>query len=245
MTVTAAAMVASAVGVVCWPAAAPRSDAERRVRRVTSTPSGPPPVRAPSVGGTRLVAVIVAVITVVLVRSPAGVAVGVALGLFLDRFLPARESRADRRRRAARDRMLPSTLDLLAVGLHAGLAFGTAAEVVATARGGPLADDLARVASLIRLGAAPTAAWADYAADPVWGVVARAVARSADSGNTLAATMERVAEDRRAEAVQRGEGAARRASVIAMAPLGLCFLPAFVSLGVIPVVIGLAAGALR
>jgi pilus assembly protein TadC len=245
MTVTAAAMVASALGVACWPAAAPGRDAARRVRCVTATASGPAVIRAPSVDSTRLVAFIVAVTTIVLVRSPAGVAVGVALGLFLDRFLPSQESRADRRRRAARDRMLPSTLDLLAVGLHAGLAFATAAEVVATSRGGPLADDLARVASLIRLGAAPTAAWADYVTDPVWGVVARAVARSADSGSALAATMERVAADRRAEAVQRGEGATRRASVIAMAPLGLCFLPAFVCLGVIPVVIGLAAGALR
>lgn len=245
MTVTAATIVTSALAVACWPGAPPGSDAARRLRRVATTTSGAPSTRTPRVGRPRLVAVIVAVTTVVLVRSAVGVGVGVVLGLFLDRFLPSGENRADRRRRAARDRMLPSTLDLLAVALHAGLPFGTAAEVVATSRGGPLAGDLARVASLIRLGAAPAAVWADYATDPVWGVVARAVARSADSGSALAATMERVADDRRAEAAQRGEGAARRASVIAMAPLGLCFLPAFVCLGVIPVVIGLAAGALR
>ena len=36
------------------------------------------------------------------------------------------------------------------------------------------------------------------------------------------------------------EQAARRVGVLAVAPLGLCFLPAFVLLGVVPVVIGLA-----
>ena len=43
-------------------------------------------------------------------------------------------------------------------------------------------------------------------------------------------------EEDRASAVAR----AHRAGVWAMAPLGLCFLPAFICLGVIPVVAGVA-----
>lgn len=34
--------------------------------------------------------------------------------------------------------------------------------------------------------------------------------------------------------------APRRVGVLAVAPLGLCFLPAFVLLGIVPVVVGLA-----
>jgi pilus assembly protein TadC len=42
---------------------------------------------------------------------------------------------------------------------------------------------------------------------------------------------------------QRGdvEAAVRRAGVWVLAPLGLCFLPAFVCLGVVPLVLGIAA----
>jgi hypothetical protein len=38
-----------------------------------------------------------------------------------------------------------------------------------------------------------------------------------------------------------GAEAARRVGVLVVAPLGLAFLPAFVLLGIVPVVIGLAA----
>jgi pilus assembly protein TadC len=37
---------------------------------------------------------------------------------------------------------------------------------------------------------------------------------------------------------------ARRAAVLITAPVGLCFLPAFVAIGVLPVVIGVAGGLL-
>jgi hypothetical protein len=39
--------------------------------------------------------------------------------------------------------------------------------------------------------------------------------------------------------------AARSAGVRAVAPLGLCFLPAFVLVGVVPTVVGLATAALH
>ena len=44
-------------------------------------------------------------------------------------------------------------------------------------------------------------------------------------------------------AVPRRPGA-RRAGVLVTAPVGLCFLPAFIAVGVLPVVIGLAGGVL-
>jgi pilus assembly protein TadC len=54
-----------------------------------------------------------------------------------------------------------------------------------------------------------------------------------------------LATEVRAGARERCEARAQRAGVLIAAPLGLCFLPAFLALGVVPVLIGLAAGLMR
>ncbi|MGW6246040.1 type II secretion system F family protein, partial [Streptomyces roseolus] len=48
----------------------------------------------------------------------------------------------------------------------------------------------------------------------------------------------------RAAAGRAAAARARRAEVLISAPVGLCFLPAFLAVGVAPVVIGLAKGLL-
>ena len=58
----------------------------------------------------------------------------------------------------------------------------------------------------------------------------------------VATAVSRLADDVRAEGRSAAEQAARRVGVLAVAPLGLCFLPAFVLLGVVPVVIDLFSG---
>ena len=55
----------------------------------------------------------------------------------------------------------------------------------------------------------------------------------------MAGAVVRLAEQAREGARVRGQQAAERAGVLAVGPLGLCFLPAFVLLGVVPVVAGL------
>lgn len=69
---------------------------------------------------------------------------------------------------------------------------------------------------------------------------AAAIGRTESSGAKLAATLTRIGDRARQEAHAAAIAAARRAGVLAVAPLGLCFLPAFLLLGVIPVVIGAA-----
>ncbi|WP_165485687.1 type II secretion system F family protein [Protofrankia symbiont of Coriaria ruscifolia] len=71
---------------------------------------------------------------------------------------------------------------------------------------------------------------------------ARALHRTEESGARLAVTLGRLADQTRARQQERALAAARRAGVTAVAPLGLCFLPAFIALGVVPVVIGAGAG---
>jgi hypothetical protein len=49
----------------------------------------------------------------------------------------------------------------------------------------------------------------------------------------------------RQDAAHRAAAAGERAAVLIAGPLGLCFLPAFVCLGVVPVVAGLAGDLLQ
>jgi pilus assembly protein TadC len=53
---------------------------------------------------------------------------------------------------------------------------------------------------------------------------------------------EAAAVEVRATALDLVAARGQRAGVLITGPLGLCFLPAFLALGVVPVVIGLASG---
>ena len=66
----------------------------------------------------------------------------------------------------------------------------------------------------------------------------RCVLRAVDSGASVADAMTRLAEDLRRDARARVEGRARAVGVKAALPLGLCMLPAFVLVGVVPLVVG-------
>jgi pilus assembly protein TadC len=169
-----------------------------------------------------------------------GLVAGGVIAVVTDRLVRRLEPAGVRRRRAARAGQLPLMLDLLSVCLQAGMPLVAALEAVADALPGAFADDLRIVAGLQRLGAAPPAAWAGLAADPDLAAVGRAVSRSAESGSRLAAAFDRLAADRRSALGTAGLARARRAGVLAMAPLGLCFLPAFVCLGVVPIILSLA-----
>ena len=68
-----------------------------------------------------------------------------------------------------------------------------------------------------------------------------ALARAMESGAPWADTVAAVADDQRRRRRWSAEAAARRAGVLAVGPLVICFLPAFVLLGVVPVVLGIAA----
>jgi len=68
----------------------------------------------------------------------------------------------------------------------------------------------------------------------------RLARRSAASGSAFASGVADLAEQSRRDAIHAAQSAAERASVLIAGPLGLCFLPAFVCLGIVPVVAGLA-----
>ncbi|MBD0863276.1 type II secretion system F family protein [Gordonia sp. zg691] len=143
-----------------------------------------------------------------------------------------------------------SAFDLFAVCLRAGLPVGTAASVVADRAPASLAGPLTRVADLLQLGADPDTAWSALLADSdtkgassvdhleSLGAMAR---RTARAGSSLAGGLAELAEDVRRRAHDDSLAAAERAGVAISGPLGLCFLPAFICLGIVPVVVGLAS----
>ncbi|OBG33624.1 hypothetical protein A5672_23855 [Mycobacterium alsense] len=144
-----------------------------------------------------------------------------------------------------------SSLDVLAVCLEAGMAVPTAAAATAASAPPKLACVLRRAADLLALGADPAVAWAispDARAGPVdtqIEALLRLARRSASSGAALAAGVAELADQSRHEAAHAAAAAAERAGVLIAGPLGLCFLPAFVCLGIVPVVAGLAGDVLQ
>ncbi|MFI8090970.1 type II secretion system F family protein [Streptomyces sp. NPDC086080] len=182
-----------------------------------------------------------------LVGGPAGVAVGLAAaaGLWRWRLRQAAAGVDSRQADAAEAaRQLPLAADLLSACIAAGAGPVLAAQAVGEALDGPVGGALARGAAEVRLGGEPGAAWHGLAVLKGAMPLARLLERADVSGLPLATPMSRLAAGARAEWTRAATARARRAAVMVSAPVGLCFLPAFIAVGVVPVVIGLADGVL-
>ncbi|MGW3403330.1 type II secretion system F family protein, partial [Streptomyces zhihengii] len=134
--------------------------------------------------------------------------------------------------------------DLLAACISAGAGPREAAEAVGASLGGPLGRRLTDMAAQLRLGREPAEAWAWFGRTPGAAPLARCLERADTTGAPAAEPMARLAERYRADRARRVTAHGRRAQVLITAPVGLCFLPAFLAVGVAPVVIGLAGGLL-
>lgn len=134
-----------------------------------------------------------------------------------------------------------TTFDLLAACLRAGLPMATAVDAVADLAPARIRESLRRTGDLLTVGADPETAWRDAGTNPAVESLARVARRSAASGASLARAMDELARRRRQTEEDAAVARAERAGVLIGGPLGLCFLPAFVCLGIVPVVIGLAS----
>lgn len=152
---------------------------------------------------------------------------------------------AARRSTAMARAELPDALDFLAVCLDAGQPMARAVGLVAAVSGPVTGELLAGVSEGLALGRAGPAAWQQLRGHAVWGPVAAEVARSERSGTALAATLRAHAQDARAEARDAATKAARTVGVRSVLPLMACFLPAFVLIGVVPIIASLMAGFFR
>ncbi|WP_327670816.1 MULTISPECIES: type II secretion system F family protein [unclassified Streptomyces] len=180
----------------------------------------------------------------VLVGGMAGIVVGAVCGVGVWRWWRGREEGvgAGAGVRGAAVRQLPLACDLLASCLAAGAGPVEAARAVGEALGGPVGRGLERGAAQVRLGGELGVAWRELATVPGADELVRLLERAGESGAPAAAPVARFATECRAERGRRATTVARRAAVAITAPVGLCFLPAFLVVGVVPVVIGLGGG---
>ena len=234
MNAVAVVLAATATWLATAPAREPRL---RRLLRSTSPARRDARVNAPRIAGA-----LAGVACLVLVGGVIGVAAAVGCVVLAPRLFGRLESRAARSRRELLERQAPIVAELLAATLASGAPMRGALAAVADAVGAPMAGAIRPVVAAMELGADPASAWQALPDDAGLKVVADAVVRSERSGAPLAAQLSRIADDLRRARQVAIESAARSAGVSAVGPLAACFLPAFLLLGVVPVVAGLASG---
>ncbi|MBO1753059.1 type II secretion system F family protein [Actinotalea sp. BY-33] len=132
-------------------------------------------------------------------------------------------------------------LDLLEAACSAGAGIPRALDAVGRAVGGATGTSMRAAGAALVVGARWEEAWHG---GPATRVVAAALRPAwedgAPPGGGLRATAERVRRERHAAAL----AGAARLGVRLVLPLGLCHLPAFVLVGLVPVLVSMAAGSL-
>ncbi|MBV6728826.1 type II secretion system F family protein [Nocardioides daeguensis] len=169
---------------------------------------------------------------------PAGIAAGTAVWASAGRLEP----RETRRRREEVRRDLPHVVTLLAAALRSGQAPAEAVELVCRALPGAAADRLSAVAARLRLGGDAVVVWGRLADDPDLGPLGRALARAHRTGAPVVAAVDALADELGSRARAEVEDRARAVGVRAAVPLGVCLLPSFLLLGIVPLAVSLATG---
>ncbi|MDQ4492102.1 type II secretion system F family protein [Sinomonas sp. ASV486] len=159
---------------------------------------------------------------------------------------PDRTDRPDRapslvNRRSPTADDVPLLLELLGVMLQAGLGLPRALEVAARVADGP-ADALTRAAAALQLGTDWAHAWPDAPpSSDVWQLreaLDFAAATGAPSAELLYARARQLRRSRHRDLERRAAALGVRLVI----PLGVCSLPAFLCLGVVPVLLAMIPG---
>lgn len=160
---------------------------------------------------------------------------GASVFVFAGRLRPPRSASAVAEWAAA----LPAICTQLAVCLEAGLPLRNAVAALGEGMTGPPAEAMRRLDAAVRLGVPEGEAWAELAErQPELAGLARALRHAAGNGVSLAPVLRRLADESRAARRSLAQARARSAGVSIVLPLVACFLPAFLLVGVVPVVGG-------
>ena len=199
---------------------------------------GGPPERALLARLRAPLAALVAVGVWALLGGTVGVVAAPVGGLVAWTVLGRAEDPSLARRRERVQEELPTAVDLLAACLAAGAAPESALVVVGRALGGPVQEELGAVHARLELGVDPVTVWHELGRHAQLGALGRTVARAHESGASVATAVHGLAGELRERSEAEVEARARSVEVRAAAPLGLCLLPAFVLLGIVPMVVG-------
>jgi Flp pilus assembly protein TadB len=173
------------------------------------------------------------------VSGPAGLPAALLAGWFTWRLVTRAEPPMQRRRREAVARDLPGLVHLLATALESGCDVGEAVRLVCEVLPGPAADALVSVPARLGLGVDATEAWRPVLDDTALAPLGRAMVRAQRSGSSVTSEVARLADELGERARLRVEERARTVGVKAAVPLGVCLLPSFVLIGIVPLVVGL------
>ncbi|MCL2803881.1 MAG: type II secretion system F family protein [Micrococcales bacterium] len=132
-------------------------------------------------------------------------------------------------------------IDVLVAALSAGLPIGPALCAAGRAWPGVTGRALAQVGTALETGCQWEEAWRGQAGGQVLAGVERALWLSWRSGVRCGGLLRALKTSVLRAERQRCVKASARLSVTLMAPLGLCYLPAFMALGLAPLIISLAA----
>jgi len=169
-----------------------------------------------------------------------GWVLAVGTALVAPRLLGGLETAHTRERRQQLQKQSADAADLLTACLASGAPVSVSVAAVSEALGQPIAGPLNLLIARLDLGADPVHVWRLLAQEPGLANLSHHVARSLDSGAPLTDVLPGLADDLRRQARAHSETAARSAGVRAVAPLAVCFLPAFLLVGVVPIVASLA-----
>lgn len=188
---------------------------------------------------TWLAAAMAPVLGLVLLGWPTGLVVGLLAAPIARTAVGRLESGADRARSEAAHRQLPPALDLVSACLEAGRPPGLALKLAGEATPDPLGADLSALAHRVSVAGDLSTALQDVAG-PLR-ALARALRRAEQSGIPISDVVVAVAGDVNRERVARRREAARRVGVRTAAPLGICFMPSFLLIGVVPTIVATAS----
>lgn len=154
-----------------------------------------------------------------------------------------REARGAGRGRRDADRLETGVLlELLAAAVRSGAAVPRALDVVGSCVGGREGAGLRAAGAALLLGASWEAAWST--APQRLAVVQRALRPAWLHGAAPAPALRAAAQASRQDRTAAAKAAAARLAVHLVLPLGACFLPAFVLVGLVPVLVSLGSGLL-
>lgn len=134
---------------------------------------------------------------------------------------------------------VPLLLDLLGTALESGLTISNALQVVAQVSGSGIRESLLRVSAALEIGASWQDAWQGNTGNSELAQLHAALSFGALSGAGAAPLLYAEAAHIRKAGGRQAEKRAAALGVKLVLPLGLCSLPAFVALGIVPVVIAM------
>ena len=239
MIVLAAACAALAIFVLMRPPVAPRLHRVLAQQHQLLAEPKPPESAGLSQNTMLILSIGAAGVVFLLMGGVWGAALGIGVFFGIRIAVTRFAGKDDVARNIQLQRQAPVIAELLAAIMEAGAPIRDGVGAVASAVPEPARAELLSVHRLMEMGAPADQAWA--ACNSALAPIAQALRRSEESGAAIGQVLSSTAVDMRRNVRAEVESTARAAGVRVVAPLALCFLPAYLLIGVVPVIASLAA----